>query len=226
MDALKRTKADGNTLVIFLSDNGAADQALGGPLDKPGQTWRVDGTLTTVGNRPEVIPGPADNFVTSGPEWATVQNAPFRKHKTSNHEGGIATPCIAWWPGVIPQGGAITSQVGHIVDLMATCLDVAGLKYPTEFSGRKLLPLAGRSLLPILRGGTWPEPRVLGWATGSNRALRDGDWKLVSDAKAPWELYNLAADRTELDDLAAQNPDKVRELALKWQSWADNGASK
>jgi arylsulfatase len=225
MDALKRTKADANTLVIFLSDNGAADQAGPASLDKPGLTWRLDGTPTKVGNNPGVWPGPADNFVTSGPEWATVQNAPFRKHKFSNHEGGIATPCIAWWPGLIARGGAITDQVGHIADLMPTCLELAGVKYPAEFAGRKLLPLADQSLVPIFKGGTFPQPRLLGWNTGSSRALRDGNWKLVSSAKDPWELYDLATDRTELHDLASKHPDKVAELAAKWARWRAEGKS-
>ena len=111
MDALRRAKADDNTLVIFLSDNGASDQPVGA-LDKPGQTWRVDGTPTQVGNRPAIPPGGPDTFVTAGPPWANVSNTPFRRHKQSNHEGGIATPMIAWWPGVIKQAGAISPRAG------------------------------------------------------------------------------------------------------------------
>jgi arylsulfatase len=194
-------------------------------MDRPGQTWRVDGTVTTFGNKPSNAPGPAGNFLTSGPAWASLQNTPFRKHKMSNHEGGIATPCIAWWPAVITQAGAITHELGHISDLMATCLDAAGVPYPAEFAGRKLHPLAGRSLLPIFRGGAFPEPRTLGWATKDSRALREGNWKLVAAPKGPWELYNMAVDRTELNDLAAQQPGKVQELAAKWEKWAADGKS-
>jgi len=213
-------------VVLFLSDNGASDQPPPASLDKPGQTWRLDGTPTRVGNNPQIAPGPADTFVTSGPQWANVQNTPFRQHKASNFEGGIATPFIAWWPGVINHGGAITDEPGHVADLMATCLDLAGAKYPAEFAGRKLLPLAGKSLLPIFKGGRFPEPRVLGWSTSGSRALRDGHWKIVAAAKGPWELYDMTTDRTELNDLARQMPEKVQELADKWQHWADDGKSR
>jgi arylsulfatase len=218
MNALRQAKVDDNTLVIFLSDNGASDQAVGA-LDKPGQTWRIDGTPTRVGNDPSIPPGGPDTFVTAGPAWSNLSNAPFRRHKQSNHEGGIATPCIAWWPGVIRQSGAITHEPGHITDIMATCLDVAGVEYPPDYPGRKLLPLAGRSLLPIFRGETWPEPRTLGWATSGSRALRSGPWKLVAWKDGDWELYNLEVDRTELNNLAAQQPDRVEAMAKAFAVW-------
>lgn len=152
METLRRTGADKNTLVLFLSDNGASDQPMNTPLDKPGQPWRLDGTPTRVGNRPDIQPGPADNFVTAGPPWANVSNTPFRQHKNTNHEGGIASPLIAWWPGVIAPTGGISGELTHLVDLTATCLDLAGVKYPGPFAGRQVLPLAGRSLLPVLKG--------------------------------------------------------------------------
>ena len=192
MDALRRAQADDNTLVLFLSDNGPRTSPSG--VDKPGQTWRVDGTPTQVGNRPTIPPGGPDTFVTGGPPWANVSNTPFRRHKASNHEGGIAAPLIAWWPGVIKQAGAISHEPAHITDVTATCLEAAGVEYPGQYPGRQVLPLAGQSLLPILRGGQIDGPRTLCWATSGCRAIRSGAWKLVAEPRADrgicttWEL--------------------------------------
>ena len=99
--------------MLFLSDNGASDQLMSAQLDKPGETWRADGTKTLVGNKPGIQPGPADNFVTGGPPWANVSNTPFRQNKQTNHEGGIASPLIAWWPGVIARTASRTNSTHH-----------------------------------------------------------------------------------------------------------------
>jgi arylsulfatase A-like enzyme len=227
LEALRRTGADTNTLILFLSDNGASDQVPNGPFDKPGQTWRLDGTPTRVGNRPDIQPGPADNFVTGGPPWADVANTPFRGHKNGNFEGAIATPLIAWWPRVIKKTGAVSDEPGHIMDLMATCLDVAGVKYPARFDGRDVLPISGKSLLPVLKGGAGDGHKELCWATGGCRAIRAGQWKLVSPkgGKA-WELFDVAADRAETRDLATKYPDRVKDLAARWESWSESCAAK
>ena len=190
MEALRGAGADRDTLVFFLSDNGASDKPVT-QLDKPGRTWRLDGTPTRVGNRPDIRPGPAENFVTAGPAWANVSNAPFRGHKQSNFEGGIASPLIVWWPGIVSGTGAISPELSHITDIPATCLDAAGVAYPEEFEGRRLQPIAGRSLLPVLRGGTRTGHEVLCWATSGSRAVRQGKWKLVDASKGSWELYDL-----------------------------------
>ncbi len=218
-DALRRSGADQNTLILFLSDNGASDQELTASLDAPGRTWRADGTPTKVGNRPSIQPGPAANFVTGGPPWANVANTPFRHHKNTNFEGGIASPLIAWWPGEILRPGTVSSELAHIVDIMATCLDVAGVAYPAKFQDRKVLPLAGRSLLPVLRGGPRDGHKSLCWATSGCRAVRAGSWKLVSARAGPWELYDLDADRTELCDLAQQQPERVQAMASILEDW-------
>jgi arylsulfatase len=223
MDALRRAKVDDNTLVMFLSDNGASDQAVG-VLDKPGQTWRRDGTPTRVGNDPAIPPGGPDTFVTAGPPWSNVSNSPFRQHKQSNHEGGIATPFIAWWPSLIKQPGGICAEPSHITDVTATCLDAADVECPEQFNDRKVLPPAGRSLLPDFSGQRKEGPRTLGWATSGNRAIRMGRWKLVSTKDRPWELYDLAKDRTELDDLAQQHPERVRALTDAFDRWREEGA--
>ena len=218
MDALRSTGADKNTLVLFFSDNGASDRAVG-QLDKPGRTWRSDGTPTRVGNRPDIQPGPADQFVTAGPAWANVANAPFRQHKATNHEGGIASPLIAWWPSVIRQTGRCSPELTHITDIMATVLDAAGQTYPAEFKGHVVMPIGGKSLLPVLQGAARPGHDSLCWATTGSKAVRLGDWKLVALPGKPWELYNLKVDRTELTDLAQQEPQRVAAMAKVFEEW-------
>ena len=218
LDTLRATEADKNTLVLFLSDNGASDQAVG-PLDKAGQTWRSDGTRTQVGNKPGILPGPADHFVTAGPAWANVSNAPFRQHKQTNHEGGIASPLIAWWPGVITKTGGISGELSHITDIMATVLDAAGQSCPTTFDDRSVTPMAGKSLLPVLKGGTRAGHDSLCWATSGCKAVRLGNWKLVALRGRPWELYDLATDRTETNDLASQQPGRVATMAAVFEQW-------
>ncbi|OAI56704.1 hypothetical protein AYO49_03690, partial [Verrucomicrobiaceae bacterium SCGC AG-212-N21] len=218
MDALRSAGADKNTLIFFLSDNGASDSAVAS-VDKPNQVWRADGTLTKVGNKPGIQPGPADNFVTAGPAWANVSNTPFRQHKNTNHEGGIASPLIAWWPGVISKPGSISRELSHITDVTATCLDVAGVPYPATFEQRTVTPAAGKSLLPVMKGGPREGHQSLCWSTSGSKAVRQGDWKLVSLPNKPWELYNLSADPTELRDLSAQNPDRVKSMEEIFEAW-------
>jgi len=217
MDTLRTTGADKNTLIFFFSDNGASDKPVS-QLDKPNQTWRADGKKTRVGNKPDIQPGPGDNFVTAGPAWSNLANAPFREHKQSNHEGGIASPLIAWWPGVI-EGGKITTELSHITDITATVLDVAKQSYPATFNGRTVTPLAGQSLLSVLKGGTREGHATLGWATSGSKALRIGKWKLVASAKRPWELYDLETDRTELHNLAAEQPERVAAMTRAFSEW-------
>jgi arylsulfatase len=226
MEALRRAGADKNTLVLFLSDNGASDQAITAPLDTPRQNWRVDGTPTKVGNDPSIQPGLAEHMTTAGPAWANVSNTPFRQHKQSNLEGGMAAPLIAWWPGVVAKPGAISAELSHIADLMATCLDVAGVDYPARFGERHVQPLAGRSLLPVLRGGPRDGHKSLCWSTAGNRAVRVGQWKLASGQTGPWELYDLESDRTELTDLAGQQPERVRAMAAIFETWRKDPGSK
>lgn len=218
METLRSTGADQNTLIFFLSDNGASDMAVG-PLDKPGQTWRADGRKTRVGNKPDIQPGPGENFVTAGPAWSCLSNTPFRHHKQSNHEGGIASPLIVWSPALVPQQGRISREVSHITDISATVLDVAGIPYPATFDKRQVTPIAGKSLLPVLRGESRAAPDFLAWATSGSKALRQGDWKLVSFKNGPWELYHLARDRTELLDLAAQEPDRIATMTRLFEAW-------
>ncbi|MBE7558299.1 sulfatase-like hydrolase/transferase [bacterium] len=193
-----------NTLILFLADNGGC--AEGGPFGFD----RGEGPL-----------GTADSYSSYGLGWANASNTPFRRYKHWVHEGGIATPLIAHWPAVIKARGTLSDQPGHIIDLMATCLDVAGAKYPREFGGHEITPLEGKSLLPILEGKKRKGHEAIFWEHEGNRAVRAGDWKLVSRFPGKWELYNLQEDRTELHDLAAEHPRKVRELEALYKQWAE-----
>jgi arylsulfatase len=136
------------------------------------------------------------------------EQTPFRRYKHWVHEGGIATPFIASWPALIKKGRTITHEVGHIIDVMATCVDAAGAEYPKTHKGQTVTPLEGKSLLPILRDGRRQGHDAVFWEHEGNRAVRQGTWKLVSAHGGPWELYDLEADRTELHDLAGKHPEQ------------------
>lgn len=189
-----------NTLVVFLSDNGAC--AEGGPA---GANMRADltGAIGTV-----------DSYHNYGQSWSNVSNTPFRRHKAHTHEGGIRTPFIVRWPAGLKEAKAGTrvDAVGHVIDLMPTLCEVAGAKLPPG--------LPGKSLLPVLRGGEGG-PRMLGWEHFGAAAWRDGDWKLVRKGpKLAWELYDLAKDSCELADLAAGEKEKAAAMAAAWERWA------
>jgi len=205
LEKVRQIGAEHNTLVLFLSDNG-------------GDSEEIDEGL------PGSRPGEPDSNVGYGRGWANVSNAPFRLHKRWVHEGGIATPLIAYWPAVIRQPGRIDRQVGHIVDILPTCLEAAGVDYPKRFQERDIQPTEGISLMPTFLGRPRPEHGCLWWEHEGNRAIRCGRWKLVAVDRGPWELYDMEADRTELHDLSAEQPERVRELrdryetiARKWQ---------
>lgn len=232
MDAVRKAGAEENTLVLFLSDNGAAPDGdvkptSGGFGFQPNSAWRLDGRPMRLGSGPDNLPGSADTFAAYGLAWANVSNTPFRSTKLTAYEGGVRTACIASWPAVIGDGGRISRAVGHVMDLMPTFIEAAGAHYPAEFQGRKPLPLEGQSLLPVFRGESEQGHELLAWRVPLNRALRSGDWKLVeSPATKAWELYDLAADGTETTNLAAKHPDVVQELAAQWQRWAERSGAK
>jgi len=191
-----------NTLIMFLTDNGGCAEA----IDR-GQKG--------------VPPGPVNSFLSYHLPWANASNTPFRLYKHWVHEGGISSPLVVHWPAVIKDSGKLTGQVGHTIDVMATCLDVAGGEYPKTFNGKEIQPLEGKSLLPTFENvGGASVPRVLFWEHEGNRAVRQGKWKLVSRHPGGWELYDMETDRTELHDLAAKQPDKVKELSALWDAWA------
>jgi arylsulfatase len=154
--------------------------------------------------------------------WANASNTPFRLYKHWVHEGGISTPLIAYWPGRIKEPGSITHQSGHLIDLMATCVDVGGARYPTTFNGQAITPLEGKSLGPVFEGRQREPHAALCWEHEGNRAARQGKWKLVSrfETGNAWELYDMEADRTEMNNLAAADPARVKELSAVWGAWA------
>lgn len=209
LETVRRMGAEQNTLVLFLSDNGASAEFL--------DSWPDPRR----GHKPGTPTGQPGSHRTLEIGWANAANTPFRENKMWIHEGGISTPLIAYWPAGIKAKNKLLREVGHVIDLMPTFLELAGAEFPKTFHGRKLTPLAGRSLVPVLQG-TPLGARTLAWEHEGNRGIRVGDWKLVAVFKGEWELYNLAADRTETNDLAAKMPDKVEAFALQWKRWADS----
>ena len=221
LEALERSGAYEDTLIMFLSDNGGCAEELG-PKAQGLHIPRLtrDGRPVRVGNLPEVMPGPEDTYQSYGLAWANLSNTPFRLYKHWVHEGGIATPFIVHWPRRIRRAGIVIHQAAHIIDVMPTCLDAAGAKYPSERQGTPVLPLEGVSLLPLITGEGALDERTLYWEHEGNRAVRQGPWKLVSRHPGNWELYDMEADRTETNDVAARHPDRVREMAALYEKWA------
>src|SRR5688500_6044014 len=177
---------------------------------KPNQPQTVSRPARTRDGRPVrsgvgVMPGGDNTFIAYGRNWANVSNTPFREYKHYVHEGGISTPLVAHWPkGIAPQRiGELEKQPGHLVDLMATCLELADAPFPREFNGKPTTPLQGVSLAPLFRGQPVARPAPIFFEHEGNRAVRDGKWKLVAKGeKSPWELYDIQADRSEMHDLA------------------------
>jgi arylsulfatase len=209
-----------NTLVLFFSDNGGCAEVIQPDwYDVPSKTR--DGRPVRVGNGDRsVLAGPDEVWQSYGVPWANVSDTPFRLYKHFVHEGGIATPFIAYWPAVIREAGTVTRQLGHVTDLMATFVELAGTHHPETYQGRTILPLEGQSLLPVFAGRQRNERSPIFWEHEGNRAVRLGKWKLVSRHPNAWELYDMETDRTELKDLASQHPDKVKELSGLYEQWA------
>ena len=222
MSEIEKTGMLDNTLVLFLADNG-------GCAEEVGPKWRGlhvtrqtrDGRPVRLGNNPDVMPGPEDTYQSYGVPWANASNTPFRLYKHWVHEGGISTPFIAHWPARIAARGEFRSEPVHLIDIMATCVDVAGARYPKTCRGQAIHPMEGVSLLPAFDGNRLAE-RALYWEHEGNQAIRGGTWKLVArGGKGPWELYDMKADRSEINDLARRFPDRVEQMAREWTEWAE-----
>jgi arylsulfatase len=202
IEQLRKMNALDNTVIFFCADNGASAEIM----------VRGDGYDA------EAAPGSADAFLCLGPGWSRAANTPFRRHKTWTHEGGISTPLIVHWPAGIETRGEIRHAVGHVIDFVPTILKLAGGKWADEYQGKPRPPAPGRDLSVSFASDVSPQREFLWWLHQGNRAIRAGDWKLVSAGDGPWELYNLKHDRTENHDLAAENADKVRELEQLWSA--------
>ena len=235
---LKRTGNLEDTLIFFLADNGGCAEEYGSrgpvkpdpsepvvlkPMGKDELQTRMQPAVTRDG-RPVrtgygVMPGPADTYIAYGKPWANASNTPFRLYKHWVHEGGISTPLIAHWPSRIKERGKLRHQPGHLIDIMATCVDISGAKYPSEYNGRRIIPMEGRSLVPAFDNKPI-EREAIYWEHEGNRAVRKGKWKLVSRRPGKWELYDMEADRTELDDLSRKYTRTVEQLKSMYESWA------
>lgn len=192
-----------NTLIMICSDNGAC------PFERT--------------KRKQFQPWDSQSYWLYDVGWAHVGNTPFRWYKQNQHEGGISSPLIAHWPrGLSAEKGSISHQPGHLIDLLATCIDVGQSSYPKEFNGKATTPIQGRSLLPILQGRQREAHPYLYFQFSNNRAIRKGDWKAVSARGGRWELYNIAEDRTELNDLARSEPERLKQLVQLWHKTAKN----
>ena len=201
IDQLRAMAAFEDTLVVFLSDNGASAEMM----------VRGDG------HDPDAACGTGASFLSLGPGWSTLANTPFRRHKTWVHEGGISTPLIVHWPRGITDRGGLRHPPGHVVDLVPTLVEVAGGAVPDHWAGAIRPPAPGRSLVRLFRRDTALPRESLWWLHEGNRALRVGNWKIVAAGKdAAWELYDLSVDRSESRDLAARQGERVRAMAERW----------
>lgn len=212
-----------NTLILFLADNGGCAEELRGKpnnvLHVPKQTR--DGRAVRYGNIPTIMPGKDDDYQSYGLPWANASNTPFRRYKHWVHEGGISSPLIAHWPKGITKGkGSWVHEPSHLIDIMATCADLGQAKYPAQLDGQAITPLEGRSLRPLLAGAKTAPVRALYWEHEGNRAMREGEWKIVSQHPGDWELYNIRQDRGERNNLAAAQPDRLKSMAARWDTWA------
>lgn len=163
--------------------------------------------------------GSINTFVSYKINWANVSNTPFRLYKKNSHEGGIATPLIVHWSDGLKARNKIVDEPSHLIDIMATCIDVSGAQYPTTYDGGEIRPMEGRSLIPICEGEA-VEVRPLFFAHGGKNGVRWGDWKIACEQNKPWELYHISEDRAELNNLASKYPERVEELKKMWNEWA------
>ncbi len=241
LEALRERGELDDTLVLYMQDNGACAEEMKSsearqPREglEPAEPMADDALQTqmvpqfTRDGRPVkwgrgVIPGPADTYLEVGREWANAQNTPFRLFKHFVHEGGIATPLIAHWPNGIARKGELERRPAHLIDIMPTVVELAGADYPATFhDDQPITAMEGVSLVPTFSGNSIDRKTPLFWEHEGNRAVRDGNWKLVArGAAGKWQLYNMGNDRSELHDVASLEPGKVAGLAAAWQAWAE-----
>lgn len=211
-----------NTLILFLSDNGASQETPLNPGEGIAATTRDGREVKFPRTKSENnLAGPQDVYGSLGMAWAHALNSPFKYWKSKMFEGGIGTPMIAHWPEAIQQPNSINTSVGHVIDFMATCTELAGIEYPQTYKGQTITPLQGKSLVGTLRTNTTLNRDYVFWEHFGSKALRQGKWKLVQlDNQSPWQLYDLEKDRAELVDLSLEFPEQVENMKTLWEKLA------
>ena len=233
VQTLKNNGQYENTLILFFHDNGGCSESRGRRNNKvltgvvPMGKNELQTKMVPVRSReghpvltgPQAMPGPSATYIAYGKSWANVSNTPFRHYKSKNHEGGISTPLIAHWPKSITAKNELRSQPGHLIDIMATCVELSGASYPKTYKGNKIQAMEGQSLTKSFAKNVNVD-RLLMWEHLHNRAIRLGKWKLVAVSRGEWELYDMEKDRTELNDLSKEHPAKYEELKALWEKHA------
>lgn len=205
IDELKAMGVYDNTLIFFASDNGASAEIM----------------VRHGGHDPQAAPGSAATYLCLGPGFSSLSNTPFRRHKTWVHEGGISTPLVVHWPAGIRARGELRHTPAHVIDIVPTILEIAGIEKPAEWDGEAIPAAPGRSLVAAFHEDVTIDRDLLWWLHEGNRAIRAGDWKLVAAKDDPWELYDLRSDRAESHDLARERPEKAQELEGLWKGQLD-----
>jgi arylsulfatase len=233
LDTVEKAGIADNTLIVFMSDNGGNAEEFGrGNRQTPGNspegpahvastagTGPCEIGMTCAGNVTGVMPGGENTFQSIGIPWGNCANTPFRLYKHYAHEGGVSTPFIACWPAGIKPTAFPVNAVGHETDLMPTFLELAGVTYPSKIAAGPIPALAGQGLTPLFAGKQRTRGPIY-WEHEGNKAVRDGKWKLVSRFPDGWELFDMEADRVELNNLASTQPERVKAMAAMWDAWA------
>ena len=205
IDQLKAMGAYENTVILFASDNGASAEIM----------------VRDGGHDQQAALGSAATYLSIGPGFSSAANTPHRRHKTWVHEGGISTPLVASWPAGITAHGELRHTPGHVVDIVPTILELAGIPKPTDWKGQPIPAAPGKSLVAALKADVTIERPSLWWLHEENKAIRVGDFKLVAAKGDAWALYDLKTDRAEQFDLSAKMPEKAKELADLWLKQTD-----